>query len=303
MGSSLPCCCPRGSKGNTEKGSSREHCMDTKIFSTDRYTLTRAPLQYTTPHLRQEKKSRQHNQDFQPLAQGTAESTGRPGTHLTPPTYLTVRVQKQNTAMHSQSRPVLAQVVHVSYQPENTTAHQVEQWVSLFFHLPKGTEEFHSCNGNWTNDFVPFQTKQYFCIKTGRALRALLFPLVGFIDAFCILYPSRSTCQKQGANPMLKRRIKWDGCYEATRAAEDAAPPTVLTLSSDLQEHRQCPQPDEKHQITENHWKPLKLKNLTSLLVHTKKKTTERSPTFANFFSKTKQIHFDNIYSSEYNIF
>lgn len=53
---------------------------------------------------------------------------------------------------------------------------------------------------------------------------------------------------------------------------------------SDLQEHKHCPQPDEKHEITQNHWKSLKLKNLTSPPVHTKNKTTERSPTFAIFF-------------------
>lgn len=46
-------------------------------------------------------------------------------THLTPPTYLTGRQQKQNTAMHSQGSLVLAQVVHMSFQPKNTTAHQV----------------------------------------------------------------------------------------------------------------------------------------------------------------------------------
>lgn len=58
---------------------------------------------------------------------------------------------------------------------------------------------------------------------------------------------------------------------------------------SDLQEHRQCPQPDEKHEITENHWKSLKLKNLISPPVHTKNKTTERSLTFANFFQRQSE--------------
>lgn len=124
--------------------------------------------------------------------------------------------------------------------------------------------------------------------------------MVGFINAFCTLYPSRSTCQSR--NPMVKGRIKWDGCHgchEATTVcAEDTAPPTALTLSTVTFRSRQCPQPDEKHEITQNHWKSLK--NLTSPPVH---KTTERSPTFANFFSKAKLIHFDNIYSSEYKVF
>lgn len=85
---------------------------------------------------------------------------------------------------------------------------------------------------------------------------------------------------------MLKRRIKWDGCHEATTvSAEDPASPTVLTLQhSDLQENSQCPQPDEKHKITDNHWKPLKLKNLTSPPVHTKNKTTEKVPPLLIFF-------------------
>lgn len=103
---------------------------------------------------------------------------------------------------------------------------------------------------------------------------------------------------------MLERRIKRDGCHgchEATTvSAEDTAPLTGLTLSTVTCRSRQCPQPDEKQEITENHWKSLKLKKLTSPPVHTKSKTTERNSTFANFFSKAKGIHFGNIYSSEY---
>lgn len=53
-----PAAIPGNPRETQRKGSSREHCMDTKIFSTDRYTLTRVPLQYTAPHLRQEKTSR-----------------------------------------------------------------------------------------------------------------------------------------------------------------------------------------------------------------------------------------------------
>lgn len=76
------------------------------------------------------------------------------------------------------------------------------------------------------------------------------------------------------------------GCHEATTvSAEDPPSPTVLTLQhSDLQENSQCPQPDEKHKITDRYWKPLKLKNLTSPPVHTKNKTTEKVLPLPIFF-------------------
>lgn len=92
--------------------------------------------------------------------------------------------------------------------------------------------------------------------------------------------------------PCLREESNGMDAMDATRAQQFLRfTPCHSTAPqhSDLQEHKQCPQPDEKHEITENHWKSLKLKNLTSPPVHTKNKTTEGSPTFAIFFQRQSE--------------
>lgn len=56
------------------------------------------------------------------------------------------------------------------------------------------------------------------------SLTAFLFYILDFINALRILCPSRSTCQKEGANPMLKTRIKWDGCHETNNFCRQYSP-------------------------------------------------------------------------------
>lgn len=94
-------------------------------------------------------------------------------------------------------------------------------------------EQLHPYNSKQTKITCPLSNQAVRLYKKRRkgSLTALLFCIVDFINAFRILCPSRSTCQKAGANPMLKTRIKWDGCHETvTASAENTALPTVLTF-------------------------------------------------------------------------
>lgn len=151
MGSSSPCCYPRESKGNTEKGKQQgalhghQNLLNWQIYTDQGSTAIHC-------------SSSQARKDIK-MTQSRLWHRHSPDT-----SYLLDRqTAKAEHKLHSQSSPVLAQIVHISYQPKNTTAHKVEKLVSLFFHLPKGIEEFHSCNGNWTKiTLSPFKSSNIF---------------------------------------------------------------------------------------------------------------------------------------------
>lgn len=172
-----------------------------------------------------------------------AESTGSPGRHHSlDVSYLLDRHQKQNVDKHSIIQGslalVLAQAIAgCSYLLPAKKYHStpsIKMPVSHFFHLPKGMAQFHPYNSKLAKiTLSSFKSSSMTSYKNRRkgSLTAFLFCIVDFINAFRILCPSRSTCQKEGANPMLKTRIKWDRCHETvTVSAKNTALPTVLTF-------------------------------------------------------------------------
>lgn len=191
----------------------------------------------TARHHRQERSSRRRGQEeFPPLAQGTLRALAA---WISP--YLPDRQRPKAESRHArhllrQPRPRSGYCrLFVPPTSQKLPQHPKYKNASVtFFHLLKQMEQLHPYSSRQTKmTLSSFKSSSMTLCKTRRkgSSTAFLFCIVDLINAFRILCPSRSPCQKAGANPMLKTRIKWDGCHETvTVAAENAALPTVLTF-------------------------------------------------------------------------